>query len=168
MANRMRQLEERLEAIEERNRTIMETSTQPVEPAGVLEVWWPFMTALLDNEDAMFEKLTIHKNVVYDALALVGNVATETRGKKGAIHSNRERLLFLMIFLSRGVQVLELLVSRWIKTREHLLERVRKIANVFYGNLVGGTVRFFNETILEAPEVALIVDCTVVQIKRPK
>ena len=82
MANRMRQLEERLAAIEERNRTIMETSTQPVEPAGVLEVWWPFMTALFDNEDAMFEKLTINKNVFFDALALVGNVATETRGKK--------------------------------------------------------------------------------------
>ena len=49
-----------------------------------------------------------------------------------------------------------------------MIRRAKAIAKLFRANLVGGAVRFFNETIDDAPDAALIVDCTVCQIRRPK
>ena len=73
-----------------------------------------------------------------------------------------------MTFMSQGVRVVELLVKRWIKTRQHVLRRAEAIAQLFGSSLVGGAVRFFSETVEEAPDAAMIIDCTVCQIKRPK
>ena len=120
------------------------------------------------SEDAMFTELKVNRNVFNDALALVENVAQETRGRRSGIKSNREKLLFILIFMSQGVRVAELHVKRWIKTRQHVLRRANAIAQLFRSSLVGGAVRFFNETVEEAPDAAMIVDCTVCQIKRPK
>ena len=49
-----------------------------------------------------------------------------------------------------------------------MIRRAKAIAKLFRANLVGGAVHFFNETIGDAPDPALIVDCTVCQIRRPK
>ena len=73
-----------------------------------------------------------------------------------------------MVYLSQGVRVVELLVKKWIKTRQHVQQKAKAIAKIFYPNLVRGAVRVFNETAEDAPNAALIVDCTVCEINRPK
>ena len=167
MANRAR-LQERLRENETRRRAIQEAATRPVVPPRGHEEWWPYLSQEFGGEDAMFEELKVNRLIFNDALALVENVPQERRGRKSGIKSNREKLLFLLIYLSQGVRVVELLVTRWIKTRQHVQAKAKAIAKLFYPNLVGGAVRFFNETVEEAQDAALIVDCTVCQIKRPK
>ena len=106
----------------------------------------------------MFERLKINGDVFDDALALVSEVATLTRGRRGTIRSNREKLFFLMVFLSRGVEVLEVLVTQNIKTREHVLENAKTFARLFHLNVVSGAVRFYNEVDPDALDAAMVVD----------
>ena len=116
MANQGR-LRERLRENERRMRAIEEAAARPVDPPRGPEEWWPELVREFGSEDAMFTELRVNKNVFNDALALVENVPQETRGRRSGIKSNHEKLLFLLIFMSQGVRVVELLVKRWIKTR---------------------------------------------------
>ena len=63
------------------------------------------------SEDAMFPELKVNRNVFNDALALVENVAQETRGRRSGIKSNYEKILFLLIYMLQGIRVVELLVK---------------------------------------------------------
>ena len=67
----------------------------------------------------------------------------------------------------KGVDVLEPLVGRFIRTRSHIEERARAFANLFHDVLVQAAVRFFDEIHPAAPGAALVVDCTVCEIPRP-
>ena len=98
----------------------------------------------------------------------MNNVALNTRGRKGAIRTHREKLFFLMVFMSKGVEVLEVLVTRFMRTREHIVETAKSIAYLFRDALMGISVCFLNERVNEAPGAALVVDCTVCKIRRPK
>ena len=94
------------------------------------------MVAFFGTETALFETVGIYRDVFDDALALTAETAQERHGKLGVLRTNREKLLFFMIFMRKGNDVLELLVVDFIKTREHIVERAKKIAQLFYGNLV--------------------------------
>ena len=102
------------------------------------------------------------------ALALVSDVVGERRGRKSAICTNGEKLLFLMLYMARGVEVLELIVKKFIKTREHVMERAKTFAALFHDSIVEGAVRNFDETHAAAPGASLVVDCTVCPTRRPK
>ena len=168
MANRARLLDEHLNRVDERTRSIIEASTQQVVRQNRGEEWWPALVGLFGTEEAMFERLKINRDVFDDALALVSEVATLTRGRRGTIRSNREKLFFLMVFLSRGIEVLEVLVTQNIKTREHVLENAKTFARLFHRNVVSGAVRFYNEVDPDALDAAMVVDCTVCKIRHPK
>ena len=73
-----------------------------------------------------------------------------------------------MVFLSKGIETLEVLVAAVISTRSHIVETVKNIAQLFYNNLVGGTVGYNGEVDEVVPEPSLVVDCTVCEIHRPK
>ena len=83
------------------------------------------------------------------------------------MRTNREKLFFLMTFLARGIDVLEIIVAPFIRTRNHVLVLVKNIARVFAPILTAGMVRFFNEVDPDVPQPALVVDCTVCQIRKP-
>ena len=168
MANPILLLQERLQRVETRTRGILEATVQDVQLPATTEVWWPHLVAFFGNETALFETVGIERDLFDNALALTAETPQQSRGKQGSLRTNREKLLFLMIFMRKGVEVLELLVVNFIKTREHIVERAKTIARLFYSNLVEGAVRFFGETVAEAPDAALIVDCTACQIRRPK
>ena len=74
----------------------------------------------------------------------------------------------MMLYMSKGVEVLEVLVSHSIKTREHVMDRAKAFAALFHDNIVEGAVRCFNETHDAVPGASLVVDCTVCPIRRPK
>ena len=50
----------------------------------------------------MFDALKVNKTLFYDVVAIVENVLEERRGRRNMIKSNREKLLFLMVYMSRG------------------------------------------------------------------
>ena len=64
--------------------------------------------------------------------------------------------------------MLEVLVAQRIKTREHIIENAKTFVRLFLNNIVHGAVRFYNEADQEAPDAAMIVDCTVCKIRQPK
>ena len=110
MANNAR-LRERLQENERRLRAIEEAAARPVVHPRGQEEWWPELLEEFGSEDAMFTELKVNRIVFNDALALVENVAQETRGRRSGIKSNREKLLFLLIYMSQGVRVVDILVK---------------------------------------------------------
>ena len=115
----------------------------------------------------MFQRISLDRRV-FDLAYVFVQVPVEQRGKKGAVRSNRERLLFLIIFMAKGVDVLETLIMRFIKTRSHMIEKALTTATLFCPYLVSGAVRFTDESLPDVPGASLVVDCTVCQIRRPK
>ena len=73
-----------------------------------------------------------------------------------------------MVFLSKGIDTLEVLLTTVISTRSHIVETVKNIAQLFYNNLVDGAVGYNCEVDEVVPEASLVVDCTVCEIHRPK
>ena len=145
MANQMNELDERLALLDAEAHAILTAATQTVQLPVETEQWWPYLVELFGDENSIFTRLRIDRGVFEEALALVVNVSGERRGRRSVIRSNRERLLFLMIFMSKGVEVLEQLVTRFFRTREHIVERAKAFAAMFEPNIVGGAVRYFDE-----------------------
>ena len=98
MANRMPLLEERLRRVETRTRSILDAAVQHVKLQATTEVWRPHLVAFFGTEAALFETVGIDRDVFDDALALTAETVQERRGKLGALRTNREKLLFLVIF----------------------------------------------------------------------
>ena len=132
------------------------------------EVWWPSIVQFFGSEDTMFIRLGIDRVLFEEALALVRDVAAPRGGRRARIRTNREKLLCLMVFLSKGIDTLEVLIAPVIRTRSHIVETVKNIARLFFNNLVGGAVGYNGEVDEGVPEASLVVDCTVCEIHRPK
>ena len=168
MADRVSMLEARLAQIERRTERILQAAqTAPQNPRED-ELWWPYLAELFGGEAAIIVRTRIDQRLFVEALALVSNIPLETRGRRSAIRTPRERLLFLLIYMAKGVGVLEVLVGRFITKRENIHKMAKRIAKKYRGNLVGGLVRCLNERLPDVPNAALVVDCSVCQIKRPK
>ena len=165
MANRVQLLEERLRRIETRNRSILKAAVQHIELQATTYVLWPHLVAF-GTETALFETVGIDRDVFDDALALTGQRAQEKRGMLGALRTNREKQLFLMVFMRKGIDVLDLLVVDF-KTGGRVVERVEKNARLFSTTL-SEELSSFQGNISEAPYAALAVDCTVVKFINQK
>ena len=160
-------LEERLAQVEARAQRILAAAEEPVDLPGDNEQWWPFLVNHYGSEARMFEKCGVDRRVFDEVYALVSNTPGQGRGRRGVIRTNGEKLLFLMIFMAKGVGVLEVLVAHFIKNREHVNERAKTFARLFRNNIVEGTVRYFDETHLSLPGASLVVDCTVCETTKP-
>ena len=167
MANEPTTLERRLDRVEDHSQRVLQASTLDVRMPQADELWWPFLVEMFGSTNAVFTRTRIDRDLFESAYTFVRDIPVERRGKKGAVRSNREKLFFVMVFMMKGVEVLEILVGRFIKTRSHIEERARTFAGLFIDVLVDGAVRFFDETHPLVPGAALIVDCTVCEIRRP-
>ena len=168
MSSTTRALERRLHALEERRLTIIGAAQQAPRLQQEQEVWWPSLLDIYRTEQELFVRNGIDRRVFDEALNAVSEVPLETRGRKSSIRTPRERLLFLAIYLAKGVSVLEILVGKLIKKRDYIHRLAEKIAKSYHGALVQTFVRFNDERLDGAQNCRLIIDCTVCQIKRPK
>ena len=168
MANRMQLLDDSLQRVDARTQTIIDAGVAQRAAVQQAEGWWPPTVLLFGTEDAMFQRLGIDRMLFDEALALVRDVAAPHRGRRSGIRTSRERLLCLMVFLSKGMDTLEVLVMRVISTCSHIVETVKNIAQLFYNNLVDGAVGYNGEVDEVVPEASLVVDCTVCEIHIPK
>ena len=132
------------------------------------EQWWPSLIADYGSETALFARVGIDRAVFEEVLPFVRDVVGETRGRRSCIRTNREKLLFLMIFMAKGVEVLESMTRKFIKTRDHIREKAKSIALLFRDYILEGTVRYFDERHESVREASLVVDCTVCQTQKLK
>ena len=109
------------------------------------------MVAFFGNETASFETVGIKRDLFDIALALRVEMLHQNRGKQGALRTNREKLLFPMIFMRKGVEVLELLVVNSIKTREHIVERAKTIPRLSTATLLRGGAFLWGKQSLRLP-----------------
>ena len=167
MANRVNVLEQRLQHVENLTQRIIDAAALPALPPEPIEVWWEHVVSFYGDEETLFQRVKISKQVFLDCLTLVRDVTWERRGRQGAIRSNREWLFFRMTFLSRGISVLEVLVIRFIRSRDHIVRLLKNIATRFLPVLKAGLVRFFDERVPDVPGCSMIIDCTVCQVKKP-
>ena len=168
MTNQTITLEQRLARVEEHNMAVLAAGQQEVQLPHENEQWWPSLIAEYGSEDALFNKVGIDRAVFEDVLSFVQDVAGERRGRRSGIGSNREKLLFLMTFMAKGVYALESMVMRFIKSRDHIREKAKAIARLFRDNVVDATVRYIDEHHEALPGASLIVDCMVCETQRPK
>ena len=161
MAATTRVLERRLQLVEDRRLRVLEASQRTPQPPQQQELWWPSMLLLFGSEQEIFVRNGIDKRVFDEALSAVIEVPLKRRGRKSKINSPRERLLFVLIYIARGVEVLEVLVVRFIKRRDYVHHLAQKIAKDYHAPLIRTFVRFNDEEIDDFPEARLIVDCTV-------
>ena len=157
-----------LDLVEANSQMVINVADERPEAPQRNEVWWPFRIQRFGDEDALFRRIRLDRRVFDLAYVFVQEVPLDQRGKKGAVRSNRESLLFLIVFVAKGIDVLEDLVLRFVRTRSRIIERVEAIERLFGPHLVNGAVRFMDESHPDVPGSALVVDCTVVQIRRPK
>ena len=168
MANRAAMLDAELARGQARRERIQAAAQRRPRLPRQEEKWWPYLRELFGTDGDIFRRTRIDRRLFDEVLSFVSNVPLETRGRIGSIRTHREMLLFLLIFMAHGVKSLEILVAKFIKKREQVHKLTKRIAKKFKANIVDGFVRFGNEELPDVPQAALIVDCTVCQVRRPK
>ena len=129
MANNTARLDERLATLDEDEREIMAAATQPVELPTEEEQWWPYLVEYFGSEDAIFSHMGLDRGVFDQALALVGDVVGERRERRSAIRTNREKLTFMMLYMAKGVEILEGLRIARLLDRPHA-NHARKLLGI--------------------------------------
>ena len=168
MANRVALREAELERGQARRERIQAAAQRRPQHPRQEEKWWPFLRELYGTDGDIFRRTRIDRRLFEDVRSFVSNIPLESRGRRGAIRTRRELLLFLLIYMAHGVKYLEILVAKFIKTREQVHKLAKRAAKKFRTVIVDGFVRFGNEEHQDDPKAALIVDCTVCPIRRPK
>ena len=118
MANRVALVEAELDRLEARQQRVREVARRRTQHPRQEEKWWQYLLELYGSDNDIFMGIRIDKRLFDEALSHVQDIRLETRGRRSAIGSHREQLLFLLIYMAKGVKSLEILVAKFIiKTR---------------------------------------------------
>ena len=115
----------------------------------------------------MLQERTIGRNFFDATLNLVNSVRIRTRGRPSFVHTHRDKLLFLIVFLKEGTAALKKLCLPVLRDDSSVLRNLHQCAFLFKDALVDNTVEFNNERCEDNPMVSSVVDCTVVEINGP-
>ena len=94
MANPRDRLDAMLDLVEANSQMVINAADEHPEAPQRNEIWWPFLIERFGDEEALFRRIRLDRRVFDLAYVFVKEVPLEQRGKKGAVRSNRERLLF--------------------------------------------------------------------------
>ena len=119
------------------------------------------------DEDTMLRRVAISTEFFNSALNLVDSIRVQRRGRPGFVHTQRDKLLFLIIFLKEGSAALRDVCLPVIKDSTTVMRNLHQAALLFKDPLVRNMVRFNHERLDDLPLVSTVVDCTVVEIKGP-
>ena len=133
------------------------------------EQWWPHITTNFFNRDEalLFADLRVDRRVFAVLLDAVADLPLQTRGRRSFVHSHREQLLFLHVYLAFGTPVLSLLVTPRIRSVCEVHRLARKIALVYHRRLKELFIVNRREERTDERGIGHVIDCTVVQIKHP-
>ena len=94
------------------------------------EPWWDHLVTNFFRHDemALFTDLRIDRGVFNVLLNAIEDLPLQTRGRRSFIHSHREQLLFLNVYMAFGTSVLALLVTPRIKSVCEVHRIARRVA----------------------------------------
>ena len=120
-----------------------------------------------NNEDEMFETLAINKAKFEAALNIVDSIPLPTRGRRSFVYSHRDKLLFLLIFLTQGIKALKMACLPKVKSLAKVLSLLHDTVALFGERIVTSTISKRNEQCEALPLCSSVVDCTVVETVGP-
>ena len=120
-----------------------------------------------DDEDAMLNDLAFNRLFFDSVLNLVDCVPLQRRGRPGFVHTHKDKLLFLIIFLKEGTDVLKRVCLPALTEPSSITRNLEHAIGAFKDTIVRNTVEFKNEQFEELPLVSSVIDCTVVEISGP-
>lgn len=131
--------------------------------------WWEHLLANFfnDNEDLLFSDLRLDRRVFATIVNAVGDISLTHRGRRGFVHSHRERVVFLHVYLSFGIDTLMLLLSPRIKTPCEIHRVAKATCEMYLPRLKDLFVVKRDEWRTDPNNVGFVIDCTVVQVRRP-
>ena len=159
-----------LRRIEEQRVAIIEQNQQPQPPQRreILSFYDHTVRFFFNgDEERMLHELAISRDFFDTALNLVNSVRVRTRGRPGFVHTHRDKLLFLIVFLKEGTDALKKLCLPALRDDSSVLRNLHQSAFLFKDALVGNTIEFNSERCEDNPMVSSVVDCTVVEITGP-
>ena len=104
MANHPDRLSAMLDMVDANSLMIMRAAEETPEVVDRDEVWWPYLVERFGDENAIFQRIRVDRRVFDLAFVFVQEVPVEHRGKKGAVRSNREKLLYLVVFWRKALR----------------------------------------------------------------
>ena len=119
------------------------------------------------SEERMFADLNINRAVFYTALNLVDSVPLQRRGRPSFVSTHKDKLLFLLVFLTNGTGVLETLCLPRLTSVAGVLHHIHDAAVLLARPLTRNMIQFRHERAQDLPLVSTVVDCTVVEINGP-
>ena len=162
-----------LQAIQAEEAELMGVEQQPPQAAddqdGRGGGWWDHLLAHFfgGDEDALFADLRIGRRVFWAVVSAVDDIPLAHRGRRAFVSSHKERVLFLHVYLAFGVDVLAMLLTPRVKTKCEIHRIAKGVCEMYVGRLRGLFVVGRNEWRSDTNNVGYVIDCTVVQVKRP-
>ena len=120
-----------------------------------------------DDEELMLNTLAISRHFFYSILNLVNSIRIRSRGRNGFVFSHKDKLLFLIVFLKEGSEVLKKVCLPVLKEPSSILRNLHAAAALFKPVLLRNTIEFRRERLDDLPTISAVVDCTVVEIHGP-
>ena len=124
-------------------------------------------TFFLGDELRMFRELRIDRNTFEDLVNAVADLPLQRRGRRAFVFSHRERVLFIHVFLSFGLNVTHTLLLPRIKSTSEVGAMARRIATEYADRMRAVFITHRNAPRNDQGRACFVIDCTVVQTKRP-
>ena len=158
-----------IEAGEEAARATEEQQRRDDVEIGPGGGWWDHLLGHFfgGDEDAMFTDLRMNRRVFRLVVSAVDDIALARRGRRAFVFSHEERILFLHVYLAFGVDVMAMLLTPRIRTVCEIHRIAKSTSEMYAERLKGLFVVGRNEWRRDANNVGYVIDCTVVQVKRP-
>ena len=119
-------------------------------------------TMFRGDQNIMFQTLSINEAMFEAALNIIDSIPLPTRGRRGFVHSHRDKLFFLVIFLTQGMRALKMACLPKIKSGVQVLNVLHDTIKLFGPTIVENTIAFRNERWEDFPQCSTVLDCTVV------
>ena len=147
----------------ERDAIMAETLVRPKVPQRATFYDHLVQTFFDGSEEAMFNGMNINRALFDAAFNLSSSVPLPRRGRPSFINTHRDRLLFLLIFLTKGTTALEKACLPRLNSQSAILHNVHEAADLFYQPLPRNAILFHNE---QADGLPLFLRLSTVQLFR--
>ena len=124
-------------------------------------------TMFQGDRNLMFESLRINEAMFESTLNIIDSIPLATRGRRSFVHSHKDKLLFLLLFLTQGMGALKMACLPKIKSHAQVLNVLHDVVKLFGRTIVENTITFRREHWEDFPQCSTVVDCTVVEITGP-
>ena len=129
--------------------------------------WYSDLLKEYHSEKDMFKQLKVDQKVFEDLLEIVRDIPLISKGRTSYFRTHKSKLLLLILYLQIGKpSMIAMLTTPEIKTSEQILRSVKNVLQLFGNRLIEQQIFFRREIFMN--DYACIIDCTVIQRKKPE